>query len=63
MRMRSSTEAAVPALAELSIGIARRAIPGEARGEARGEPFGLEQPAPADADPYTRLAALTGRPV
>lgn len=59
MRMRSSTEAAVPALAELSIGIARRAIPGE----ARGEPFGLEQPAPADADPYTRLAALTGRPV
>lgn len=50
-----------PSLAELSIGIAHQAIPDEARGE--GEPFGLEQPAPDDADAYTRLAAVTGRPV
>ena len=50
-----------PSLAELSIGIARQAIPDEARGE--GQPFGLEQPAPKGADAYTRLAAVTGRPV
>lgn len=49
-----------PTLAELSIGVAGT-IPDEARGE--GRPFGLEQPAPAGADPYTRLAAVTGRPV
>jgi uncharacterized protein (TIGR03086 family) len=52
-----------PALAELAIGVARQAIPDEARGEGAGFPFGPERPAPAGADAYTRLAALTGRPV
>lgn len=52
-----------PTLAELAIGVARQAIPDEARGEGAGFPFGPERPAPADADAYTRLAALTGRPV
>ncbi len=52
-----------PALAELAIGVARQAIPDEARGEGEGFPFGPEREVPPDADAYTRLAALTGRPV
>lgn len=52
-----------PTLAEAALGVARRAIPDDARGEGAGFPFGPEQPCPGDADAYTRLAAVTGRSV
>jgi len=52
-----------PSLAELAIGIAGRAIPDDARGVGEAFPFGPVQPVPQGADAYTRLAALTGRPV
>ena len=31
--------------------------------DMRGEAFGPQQPAPADADAYQRIAAFAGRPV
>ncbi|MFE6870373.1 TIGR03086 family metal-binding protein [Kitasatospora sp. NPDC057692] len=46
-------------LAEAALAIALVALPAGPRGD--GVPFGPALPAPADADPYTRLAAHLGR--
>ena len=48
-----------PALAGLAYAVARRYVPAEPRGGH--VPFGPAMPAPADAGPYTRLAAWLGR--
>ncbi|MET9399118.1 TIGR03086 family metal-binding protein [Kitasatospora sp. NPDC002965] len=47
-------------LAETALAIAEAVLP---TGPREGAPFGPDLPAPADADPYTRLAAFLGREV
>ncbi|MEZ0090209.1 TIGR03086 family metal-binding protein [Streptacidiphilus sp. EB129] len=48
-------------LGAVALGIAQQVLPADGRG---GDlPFGAVQPAPADADTYTRLAAWLGRTV
>ncbi len=46
-----------PEVAETGMGFMRSSL----RPELRGEAFGPEQPPPADAGPYARLAAFAGR--
>ncbi|MGW7575891.1 TIGR03086 family metal-binding protein [Streptomyces sp. NPDC054765] len=50
-----------PAIGEFAMDIAQRALPADGRGPH--VPFGPVRQAPPDADPYTRLAAWTGREV
>jgi uncharacterized protein (TIGR03086 family) len=50
-----------PAIAEFALEIGHRVLPADRRGP--DVPFGTVQGAPADADPYARLAAWLGREV
>lgn len=54
-----STEELDPEVAETGLAFMRGALKPELRGDA----FGPEQPAPADAGPYEALAAFAGRTV
>ncbi|GAB3671696.1 TIGR03086 family metal-binding protein [Actinocorallia lasiicapitis] len=49
-----------PGLAEQALAIATEVLPADIRSD-ESLPFGPVQPAPAGADPYTRLAAWMGR--